>query len=125
MGRERAHAPVSTSPADGGYGRDVRERLENFGSPASPAWKMRSDPRRASTAGSSRRCVSEITPRITRSLVIGIDIQVRILPDRREPALSLSKEQPSLRDFFIHHKSDVNAPQTLHLALRLYCPKNV
>src|ERR1700681_2231880 len=74
-GRPRAHEAVSTLPRTAVTGAIFASASRISGAPISPAWRMRSDPRRASTdPGRSRPWASEITPRVTYFTVVSFDI---------------------------------------------------
>jgi hypothetical protein len=63
------HSPVSTFPLTATTGASVFKVSKIPGPPTSPAWRIRSEPRRARTASSRNNpCVSEINPTIFLSL---------------------------------------------------------
>src|SRR6266404_9484734 len=75
VGRESAQVPVSTLPRIAVTRAISASASRISGAPTSPAWRMRSDPRKASTAWRRRRpWVSEITPRVTCFSVISFSI---------------------------------------------------
>src|SRR5216684_1003772 len=116
--RARAHEAVSTLPRTAVTGAIFASASRILGAPTSPAWRMRSDPRRASTASArSRPCVSEITPRVIRFSAIRFSI-AKLMGAAGRPRAAV----PTWF-LLIHHKSGVERSQTSTTALRLYCPR--